>query len=46
MNSKHEVYFDDQEAIQAQKDIIYYFIKKAGRAILSGESVMNISVPV
>jgi hypothetical protein len=38
--------FINQEVIDAQKDIIKYVLKQIGTNLLSGKSVMNMSLPV
>ena len=46
MNNKNSVYFADEETMNAQKGLLILVLKRATSAFISGESVMNMSIPV
>jgi hypothetical protein len=47
INEDQEMVFVNQEAIDAQKDIIKYILKQIGSNLIHGKlSVMNMSLPV
>ena len=41
-----ELFFINQELIQGQKDTLKFVIKQIGANIISGKSVLNVSLPV
>jgi hypothetical protein len=38
--------FIDQETLNKQRGIISYMLKKVGTNLLSGKSIMNVSLPI
>jgi hypothetical protein len=41
-----EYYFVDEEVLAAQKDILKMIIKQLGSNLVTGKSIMNMSLPV
>jgi len=41
-----ELVFTNTKIIDKQRGIVGYFLKKIGSVLLSGESIMNISLPI
>jgi hypothetical protein len=46
INDNNEFVFTNQQVMDAQKDVIKYIIKQVGSNLLSGKSIMNMSLPV
>jgi hypothetical protein len=38
--------FIDQETLKKQRGVMTYMIKKVGANLLSGKSIMNVSLPI
>jgi hypothetical protein len=46
LNQNNEFVFVNEKVINAQKDVIKYVIRKIGTNLISGKSIMNMSLPV
>ena len=44
--NKDGLEFIDQETIRKQRGVLTYLIKKIGINLLSGKSIMNVSLPI
>jgi hypothetical protein len=38
--------FIDQETLKKQRNVLTYMVKKIGTNLLSGKSIMNVSLPI
>jgi hypothetical protein len=45
-NQNNEFVFVNEKVIGAQKDVLKYVIRKIGTNLISGKSIMNMSLPV
>lgn len=46
LNANKEFIFVNKKVIDAQKDVIKYVIRQIGTNLISGKSIMNMSLPV